>query len=52
MAITIFERKVRSGRGANRAVTKAQQANIDSCINRLIANARQLLVFVSGGFYL
>jgi hypothetical protein len=27
--IAIFERKVRSGRGANRAVTKAQQANID-----------------------
>jgi hypothetical protein len=30
MVIAIFERKVRSGRGANRAVTKAQQANIDS----------------------
>jgi hypothetical protein len=29
MMITIFERKVRSGRGAKRAVTKAQQANID-----------------------
>jgi hypothetical protein len=29
MAIAIFERKVRSGRGARRAVTKAQQANID-----------------------
>jgi hypothetical protein len=27
--IAIFERKVRSGRGANRAVTKAQQANLD-----------------------
>ncbi len=30
MVIAIFERKVRSGRGANHAVTKAQQANIDS----------------------
>jgi len=29
MTIAIFERKVRSGRGAKRAVTKAQQANID-----------------------
>ena len=29
MVIAIFERKVRSGRGAKRAVTKAQQANID-----------------------
>jgi hypothetical protein len=27
--VAIFERKVRSERGANRAVTKAQQANID-----------------------
>jgi hypothetical protein len=29
MVVAIFERKVRSGRGAKRAVTKAQQANID-----------------------
>jgi hypothetical protein len=29
MVVAFFERKVRSGRGANRAVTKAQQANID-----------------------
>lgn len=29
MTIAIFERKVRSGRGAKRTVTKAQQANID-----------------------
>lgn len=26
--MTIFEREVRLGRGANRAITKAQQANI------------------------
>jgi hypothetical protein len=26
--MTIFEREIRSGRGANRAITKAQLANI------------------------
>jgi hypothetical protein len=30
MAIAIFERKVRSRRGAKRAVTKAQQAKFDN----------------------
>ncbi|MDE8763049.1 MULTISPECIES: hypothetical protein [Rhizobium] len=29
MVIAIFEREVRSRRGANRAVTKVQQANLD-----------------------
>jgi hypothetical protein len=29
MVIAIFERKVRSRRGANRAATKTQQANFD-----------------------
>lgn len=49
MVIAIFERKVRSGRGANRAVTKAQQANIDKTTNSEINPDCQLLVFRSCG---
>jgi hypothetical protein len=45
MVIAIFERKVRSERGANRALTKASKQNIDKHVCRAFERRGQRLVF-------
>jgi hypothetical protein len=45
MVIAIFERKVRSERDANRALTKASKQNIDKHVCRAFERRGQRLVF-------